>query len=500
MKPKLLFILLFCGLMPLIGRAQIDTSALYTLTNADFGPQLPLGVSPIAYSLPISLTSTNDSIVFWKFIPLGKGKYRIINNYDRYGAGYSLDAANPSGQAKAIFMKPSSDAVTQQWTINLSYDSSSFYFTNTYQSNTVYMCVSSNDKKQGGVLSASATFGDKTVYWKLNKIGACQTGVCGVTATGAGVLGALSNQQAESIVGYGVKYRLKGSTSWNKSTRMIGTKYFNKALSGLSPQTTYEARAYFFISLNGVKQTIEGNTVSFTTGNVPCKWGYDNAPFWSVIGYPDCGGERQSPVAVADGSVSKKNSSAIVFKYTTRNLKLSDDGHGLSLIGDTNINNSISINGTTYYFIAAHVHTHSEHSVNGVFYPMEIHMVHLDTKTSKLAVVSVMVDSLNKITHTSGFLRNAFAVWSKKSSDGEAKDTLFNLSALLPEDVGTSTSKYYTYSGSLTTPGCNEIVQFYLLKSHITADSGILEEFASKSHNNFRPIQPLNRRIIISSE
>jgi len=62
-------------------------------------------------------------------------------------------------------------------------------------------------------------------------------------------------------------------------------------------------------------------------------------------------------------------------------------------------------------------------------------------------------------------------------------------------------SYYYSYKGSLTTPGCNEVVSWivmdqpiFIAKSQIEALRSLKTEHGSKLVNNFRPIQSLNDR------
>jgi carbonic anhydrase len=57
---------------------------------------------------------------------------------------------------------------------------------------------------------------------------------------------------------------------------------------------------------------------------------------------------------------------------------------------------------------------------------------------------------------------------------------------------------YYRFSGSLTTPPCSEGVRWLLMKNPITASKEQIEAFKKAvHHDNNRPVQALNGRVII---
>jgi carbonic anhydrase len=66
---------------------------------------------------------------------------------------------------------------------------------------------------------------------------------------------------------------------------------------------------------------------------------------------------------------------------------------------------------------------------------------------------------------------------------------------ILPKDLA-----YYTYPGSLTTPPCTEGVHFYILKQPLTISPAQLAEFRKLYPMNARPLQPLNERVIKTSD
>lgn len=76
-----------------------------------------------------------------------------------------------------------------------------------------------------------------------------------------------------------------------------------------------------------------------------------------------CGeGTSQSPIDI--GRTSKAELVEIVFSYDDTPLRVINNGH------------TIQVNGEAYELLQFHFHSPSEHTVNGKFYDMELHLVH----------------------------------------------------------------------------------------------------------------------------
>ena len=73
---------------------------------------------------------------------------------------------------------------------------------------------------------------------------------------------------------------------------------------------------------------------------------------------------------------------------------------------------------------------------------------------------------------------------------------LINAAALLPAN----TDAYYHYQGSLTTPPCSEIVNWYVLKDPIKVSDEQVAQFAKAVGDNARPIQGMHRRFVLHND
>ena len=107
----------------------------------------------------------------------------------------------------------------------------------------------------------------------------------------------------------------------------------------------------------------------------------------------------------------------------------------------------------------------------------------------------------------------AFALATADPATGAANAALDKLGKDLPARAGDKhdldmklaaaelmpkTREYYRFSGSLTTPPCSEGVNWLVLKHPVTASEKQIEQLhAAMGHDNARPVQPLNARVIL---
>ena len=189
--------------------------------------------------------------------------------------------------------------------------------------------------------------------------------------------------------------------------------------------------------------------------------------------------------------------------------------------------------GSTYKILQLHFHwgandaRGSEHTVGGREYPIEMHIVHirngfadpLNTPTG-LAVTGFFFE-ISPIDNVA-----LFPLTSALSSIVNSKDSIpfsgssFNINDLI-SPVAT-TSAYTYYSGSLTTPTCNEVVEWINILTPLKISSRQLALFRyfnyqchifkklflkivfrelmdgkdKKIVDNYRPPQPLNGRTV----
>ena len=216
-------------------------------------------------------------------------------------------------------------------------------------------------------------------------------------------------------------------------------------------------------------------------------WGYDgdsSPDTWSTC-YGYCDGQSQSPINI-EGAIVDTSLSALNTNYQAVPIELSYNGHTIDFLYKAG--SSLDLNGVDYNLIQFHFHTHSEHSINNNFSPLEIHLVHADT-IGNLAVISVLFDEGSDNAFLSKFIDNLPDTVDIPFNSSE----LVNVSDIFPENNG-----YYSYSGSLTTPPCSENVSWFVMKSSMEASILQITKLQAIIKNNFRPVRPLNGREIKS--
>lgn len=215
------------------------------------------------------------------------------------------------------------------------------------------------------------------------------------------------------------------------------------------------------------------------------KWEYfgDEAPDTWPICTAECGGQSQSPVNIT-GAVTDNDLKVLVTNYKPVPINLINNGHTLQFNYDDG--STINVNGEEYKLLQFHFHGLSEHTVDEKQFPLEVHLVHQNA-AGDLAVVGVFFEAGSENTFLSNFTGNL----PVSEDQNYTSEDMVNVEDVLPTETG-----YYTYSGSLTTPPCSEIVTWLVMRSPVEASNNQIQEMNAILKDNFRPIQALNGRQI----
>ncbi len=218
-------------------------------------------------------------------------------------------------------------------------------------------------------------------------------------------------------------------------------------------------------------------------------WEYEN-PDWQNIGYAECGTKAQSPINIpTEKAVSTNDIPDIEIAYAPFSMKIVDNGHTIQVNASDDQSTTV-FNGDRYRFAQLHLHHRSEHTIDGVAAPMELHVVHTDG-TGNILVYARMIEEGAE----NPFLKTIFSSVPDVKKTEITTGLTLDLNEIIPESRG-----FYTYSGSLTTPPCTHAVQFVVFKEPLTASPEQISFFASLYHNNARPVQALNNRFILEKE
>lgn len=181
---------------------------------------------------------------------------------------------------------------------------------------------------------------------------------------------------------------------------------------------------------------------------------------------------------------SASNLSVLYSPLTVLN-KVENNGHSIQFSfypGD-----SIIYQHKSYLLKQIHFHEPSEHMLNGVIYPVEIHLVHVneDNDIAVLGILGMEGEESQLFEFLESFL---------PLENGELKiiNQRLDLTDLFPD-----VTDFYSYDGSLTTPPCTENVKWVVFKNPIVLSlDEVLKLKNNMPINNYRNEQPLNGRII----
>jgi len=201
-------------------------------------------------------------------------------------------------------------------------------------------------------------------------------------------------------------------------------------------------------------------------------------------------GLLQSPINILTDSLTEGHHQAIA-NYQPSHEEITHLEHTVKV--DYETGSSIAFDGNQYELQQFHFHTPAEHLIDGITFPMEIHLVHSiiddSTKNHHYFVLSVLFKMGLHNEFLQDFIDN---IPDEIGETAHFDNTYFDISDLVNEEL----KDYYHYTGSLTTPPFTETVH-WAVSSHILAASP--DQIAKVNQiegNNARHIQSVNGRKI----
>lgn len=157
---------------------------------------------------------------------------------------------------------------------------------------------------------------------------------------------------------------------------------------------------------------------------------------------------------------------------------------------------TIEFDDKTFDFVQLHFHTPSEHLVDGVTYPMEMHLVNirqgtLESDTPEYLVFAFLV----KMGAPNRFI-DSFIDYIPPDADDTTPVELNVLAGggVFNSVLAEALNHYYYYRGSLTTPPYTESVNWAVLKHIFEASPEQILRINELEGDNARHIQKVNRR------
>ncbi|XP_075976506.1 carbonic anhydrase 1-like [Anticarsia gemmatalis] len=267
--------------------------------------------------------------------------------------------------------------------------------------------------------------------------------------------------------------------------------------------------------LNTTDQT-ELPTTTVARVNYQPLWTYDDEAQWPGTRCK-IGGRRQSPIDIRTEIVIKDFTKQFI-KYGPlvftgyREVLVSgiNNGHTIqfSTEGEEAIHPVLSGGPLKHVYRLEQIHFHwlSEHSINGVKYPMEIHFVHVRTdltvyealgKRDGLAIVAVFCNVQAELDDYQQEAMEIMEYIPKLMNTGDRlSGVILDMTKLLSPNKGS----YYTYAGSLTSPECNEAVVWIIFEIPIYLSDAQYRLFGKigVGRHNFRSLQKMRQHVVFT--
>lgn len=193
----------------------------------------------------------------------------------------------------------------------------------------------------------------------------------------------------------------------------------------------------------------------------------------------------QSPINIKSWKATEASTHALAFDYKPSKQTILNTGHTIKLSYDEG--STATADGKVYDLRQFHFHTPSEHLVDGITYPLEMHLVHTqrDDPEAYLVVGVLLAEG----RESNPFLASFLSAVPEETGDVTRPETL-DVSDL--QDEGWSA--FFSYRGSLTTPPYTESVRWEVLQQIQHASAEQIENLQALEGNNARHVQPLEGR------
>nr|AFK94156.1 duplicated carbonic anhydrase [Dunaliella viridis] len=254
----------------------------------------------------------------------------------------------------------------------------------------------------------------------------------------------------------------------------------------------------------------------------PAAYNYARKGFdWEASNLMNCVGDRQSPINIPSpdtpSEFSNYNNGALQeippsnrislngltsqsFTFTDAYVNLEQDMK-ISFTAPTNNLPTISINGNEESFRPIQLHFHhfsSEHTVGGMIYPLEAHLVMASQaeNSNQLAVIAIFYEYGSEADDFLTRLHTEAISAQQGNANWGDNNVPINLPITFATDLMPSSQGYFAYDGSLTTPPCDQRVKWIVMKEARTTTAEQMETFKTATVNAHYAAEVVNNRVI----
>ncbi|XP_028838837.1 carbonic anhydrase 4-like [Denticeps clupeoides] len=236
---------------------------------------------------------------------------------------------------------------------------------------------------------------------------------------------------------------------------------------------------------------------------------------WTSL-FPTCGGQSQSPINIVTRRVQYDPTlTPFVFEGydTVSSITVQKHENNVHFVLPPEV--GVQGGGLSGRYKATQLHLHwgidgqpgSEHRVDGEQYAMELHIAHekeqpkSEEDDNEHAVLAFFIEESGERNEALDYLLNAM---NSVLYSGNQTSIDFRLNDIIP--AASDLSGYYRYSGSRTTPSCEQNVVWTVFfrtipvsRSQLNSVSRLWAAAGRNSSRTFRPTQRLNGRTVSCS-
>src|ERR1035438_9898905 len=228
-----------------------------------------------------------------------------------------------------------------------------------------------------------------------------------------------------------------------------------------------------------------------TLGEEKCAptYTYDDGPLGPAHWAGLCTtGKMQSPIDITH--FEKLHIYDLKFNYQPTDLDIINDCNQYRVLVKFPDNYWLTVGKKPYFLTELHFRQPGENAIDGKRPRMSVQFVHYSPEGVFLIIEVPVVAG-----RESAAIKTLWEHIPQPGKENKVEGVKINPMDLLP-----AKRAFYRYPGSLTTPICNEVVNWYVMQNPIEMSEAQIAQYTKRYNNTARPLQPMNNRPVSERE